>query len=241
MLNNSILKPKNIAIIGASNDTTKPGGKVLKNLFIANYTNEIYPVNPKESIIQGLKCYNNVSELPPTDCAILAIPANAINSTVEYLAENKNTRGFIVFSAGFGELNEEGKKLEKDLLQIVNKYDASLIGPNSIGVLNTNYAGVFAGAIPKLDIKGVDFVTGSGATAVFIVEQAILRGLPFASVYSVGNSAQIGVEEVLEFWDETYSEQSSKVKMIYIEQVHNPSKFYTHSSSLIKKGVKIVG
>lgn len=240
MLNNSILNPKNIAIIGASNDITKPGGKVLKNLFSANFKYDIYPVNPKESTIQGLKCYNNVSQLPETDCAILAIPANAINQTVEYLAENKNTRGFIVFSAGFGELNDEGKKLEQELLQIVDKYNASLIGPNSIGVLNTNYAGVFAGAIPKLDPSGVDFVTGSGATAVFIVEQAILRGLPFASVYSVGNSTQIGVEEVIEYWDKTYSDISSKVKMIYIEQVHNPSKFYTHTTSLIKKGAKIV-
>lgn len=240
MLNNSILNPKNIAIIGASNDITKPGGKVLKNLITAHFKREIYPVNPKEAVIQGLKCYNNISQLPETDCAILAIPANVVNETVKYLAQNKNTKGFIVFSAGFGELNEEGKRLESELCQIVNNYNASLIGPNSIGVLNTNYAGVFAGAIPKLELQGVDFVTGSGATAVFIVEQAILRGLPFSSVYSVGNSAQIGVEEVLEYWDVTYSNSSSRVKMIYIEQVHNPSKFYLHCSSLIKKGAKIV-
>jgi len=240
MLNNSILNPKNIAIIGASNDTTKPGGKVIKNLLTAHYPREIYPVNPKESSIQGLICYNNISELPETDCAIIAIAANAVNETVEYLAKNKNTRGFIVFSAGFGELNEEGKKLEKELLKIVEKYNANLIGPNSIGVLNTNYAGVFAGAIPKLEIHGVDFVTGSGATAVFIVEQAIIKGLPFSSVYSVGNSAQIGVEEVIEYWDETFSDETSKVKMIYVEQIHNPSKFYKHSTSLIKKGAKII-
>ncbi|MEN6295238.1 MAG: acetate--CoA ligase family protein [Chloroherpetonaceae bacterium] len=240
MLNSSILNPKSIAIIGASNDITKPGGKVLKNLLFANFSKNIYPVNPKESIIQGLKCYNNISQLPETDCAILAIPASAVNETVQYLAENKNTRGFIVFSAGFGELNEEGKKLESELKAIIKKYNANLIGPNSIGVLNTNYAGVFAGAIPKLEINGVDFVTGSGATAVFIVEQAILRGLPFSSVYSVGNSAQIGVEEVLEYWDETFTSNVSKVKMIYIEQVHNPEKFYKHTSTLIKKGAKII-
>lgn len=239
MINSSLINPKSIALIGASNDETKPGGKALKNLLSTNYQGKIYPVNPKETVVQGLECYRDISELPECDLAIFAIPAKLINSGVEYLALQKGTKAFIIFSAGFSEIGEEGKKLEQELAQIVKKYNASLIGPNCIGVLNTNYAGVFAGPIPKLSPNGCDFVSGSGATAVFILETAIERGLMFSSIYSVGNSAIIGVEEVLEFWDNTFDQNSSKVKLIYIEQVHNPEKFLKHTSSLIRKGCRI--
>lgn len=239
MINSYLINPKSIALIGASNDETKPGGKALKNLLSTGFQGKLYPVNPKEATVQGLACYRDVNEIPECELAILAIASRFINQTVEFLASNKGTRAFIVFSAGFSEIGEEGKKLEKELVEIINKYDASLIGPNCIGVLNTNYAGVFAGPIPKLSPKGCDFVSGSGATAVFILETAIERGLPFSSIFSVGNSATIGVEEVLEYWDETHDKNSSQVKLIYIEQVHNPQKFLKHTSSLIKKGCRI--
>ena len=239
MINSYLTNPKSIALVGASNDETKPGGKALKNLLSTNFKGKLYPVNPKESIVQGLQCFKDVSGIPECDLAILAIAAKFINTTVEYLAANKGTKAFIVFSAGFSDVGEEGKKLEQELVEIVKKYDASLIGPNCIGVLNTYYAGVFAGPIPALSKNGCDFVSGSGATAVFILETAIERGLPFSSIYSVGNSAIIGVEEVLEYWDDSFDENSSKVKLIYIEQVHNPSKFLKHTSSLIKKGCRI--
>lgn len=239
MINSFLLNPKSIALVGASNDETKPGGKALKNLLATNFHGKLYPVNPKESNVQGLDCFKDISEIPECELAILAIAAKFVNQTVEYLASNKGTRAFIIFSAGFSEVGEEGKKLEQELVEIIKKYDASLIGPNCIGVLNTNFAGVFAGPIPKLSKNGCDFVSGSGATAVFILETAIERGLPFSSIYSVGNSATIGVEEVLEYWDNSFDDNSSKVKLIYIEQVHNPSKFLKHTSSLIKKGCRI--
>jgi len=239
MINSYLINPKSIALVGASNDETKPGGKALKNLLSTNYQGNIYPVNPKEGNVQGLTCYRDVCDIPECELAILAIAAKFVNQTVEFLASSKGTRAFIIFSAGFSEIGEEGKKLENELVEIVKKYDASLIGPNCIGVLNTNYAGVFAGPIPKLSPNGCDFVSGSGATAVFILETAIERGLPFSSIFSVGNSATIGVEEVLEYWDQSYNENSSKVKLIYIEQVQNPSKFLKHTSSLIKKGCRI--
>lgn len=240
MFNQELINPKSIALIGASNDPTKPGGKALLNLLSTNYSGKLYPVNPKEESVQGMKCYQDVTQLPDVDLAILAIASKFVNQTVEFLAKNRKTKAFIVFSAGFSEVGEEGKQLENELAEIIKKYDASLIGPNCIGVLNTNYAGVFAGPIPKLDKFGCDFVSGSGATAVFILETAIQRGLPFSSIYSVGNSATIGVEEVLEYWDETFNpENSSKNKLIYIEQVHNPEKFLKHTTSLIIKGCRI--
>ncbi|MDR1180482.1 MAG: acetate--CoA ligase family protein, partial [Bacteroidales bacterium] len=122
----------------------------------------------------------------------------------------------------------------------INKVEGSLIGPNCTGFLNTNYCGAFDAPIPELNTHGADFITGSGATAVFIKEYGVMNGLSFNSVWAVGNSAQIGIEEVLEYMDETFNPQtSSKVKMLYMENIRNPQKLLKHASSLIHKGCKI--
>jgi acetyltransferase len=106
--------------------------------------------------------------------------------------------------------------------------------------LNTNYCGAFDAPIPQLNPQGADFITGSGATAVFIKEYGIINGLSFNSVWAVGNSAQIGIEDVLEYLDETFDPKtSSKVKMLYMENVRAPQKLLKHAASLIGKGCKI--
>jgi len=240
MINHKLLNPKSIAIIGASNDLQKPGGKVLKNLLESNFSGVVYVVNPKEREIQGIKCFALTEGLPQVDCAILAIAAKYCVSTVEILAQQKETRGFIILSAGFSEENEEGANLEKSVVNQINNVGGSLIGPNCTGFLNINYCGAFDAPIPQLNSKGADFITGSGATAVFIKEYGMTTGLSFNSVWAVGNSAQIGIEEVLEYLDETFdSEASSRVKMLYMENVRNPKKLLKHAASLIRKGCKI--
>ena len=240
MINEKLLNPKSIAVIGASNDVQKPGGKVLKNLLDNGFTGKVYAVNPKESDVQGIKCYSTVEELPQTDCAILAIAAKYCPSAVETLALQKQTGGFIILSAGFSEENEEGAKLEKSIVNIINSTSGSLIGPNCTGFLNINYCGAFDAPIPPLSPQGADFITGSGATAVFIKEYGMVNGLSFNSVWAVGNSAQTGIEDVLEYMDETFDPKtSSKVKMLYMENVRNPWKLFKHASSLIGKGCKI--
>jgi acetyltransferase len=106
--------------------------------------------------------------------------------------------------------------------------------------LNSNYNGVFTTPIPSLDPKGCDFISGSGATAVFIMESGVPKGLSFSSVYSVGNSAQMGVEEILKYMDESFDpETSSKVKLLYVENIDKPEMLLKHASSLIRKGCKI--
>ncbi len=196
--------------------------------------------NPKESEIQGIKCYSNLQDLPQVDLAILAIAAKYCPETVEILAHHKGTKAFIIFSAGFHEESEAGALLEARIVKTINETGGCLIGPNCIGVMNSNYAGAFTTPIPKLGPKGVDFVSGSGATAVFIIESGMPKGLTFSSVYSVGNSAQLGVEDVLEYLDLSFDPQSSsKVKLLYIESINNPAKLLKHASSLIQKGCKI--
>lgn len=237
---NELINPKSIVVIGGSKDVQKPGGRILKNIIDGAYQGDLYVVNPKEDEVQGLKCSKTVEELPQVDLAILAIPAKLCPPTIKVLTEEKGTKGFIILSAGFSEVGEEGRKLEAEVVDLVEKAGGTLIGPNCIGVLTPTYQGVFAGPLPRLDAKGVDFVSGSGATACFILELAITRGLSFAGVYSVGNSAQTGVEDVLKYWDETFdAEKSSRVKLLYLEEISNPDLFLKYSRSLIAKGCKI--
>ena len=240
MINPKLLDPKSIVVVGASNDVHKPGGKVLSNLLNSNFKGTVYAVNPKEEEVQGIKCHHKVEELPEVDCAILAIAAKYCPSTVDVLALQKNTRGFIILSAGFGEENAEGAAFEKHITDTINSVQGSLIGPNCTGFLNTNYCGAFDAPIPPLNPQGVDFITGSGATAVFIKEYGITNGLSFNSVWAVGNSAQTGIEDVLEHLDETFDPKtSSRVIMLYMEKVSDPKRLLKHATSLIGKGCKI--
>ncbi|MBR4217920.1 MAG: acetate--CoA ligase family protein [Bacteroidales bacterium] len=240
MINQKLLDPKSIVIVGASNDVHKPGGKLVKNLLSSPFKGKIYAVNPKETEVQGIRCYAKVEDLPEVDCAILAIAAKYCPATVDVLAKEKNTRGFIIVSAGFGEESKQGAEYEKHITDTINSVGGSLIGPNCTGFLNTNYCGAFDTPIPTLDPHGVDFVTGSGATAVFIKEYGISNGLTFNSVWAVGNSAQMGIEDVLEHLDTTFDpEKSSRVIMLYMEKIGDPQKLLKHSRSLINKGCKI--
>jgi len=240
MINNQLLNPRSIVVVGGSDDTTKPGGKVLKNLIDGNFAGKLYVVNPKLDKVQGVASFRDVNLLPATDLAIIAIAAVHCPATVATLAKEKNTKAFIILSAGFSEESDAGAKLEKEVVGIIDSIGGCLIGPNCIGFLNSNFNGVFTTPIPGLDPSGAEFISGSGATAVFIMESAIPNGLTFSSVYSVGNSAQTGVEEVLQYLDETYKPGvSPKVKLLYIESVRNPQKLLKHSSSLIRKGCRI--
>ena len=241
MITQELINPKTIVVVGGSNTIQKPGGKVLKNLIDNGFnTGNLFTVNPKEDNIQGIKTFKSVEDLPQVDLAIIAIAAKYTVDTVRVLAEQKGTKAFIILSAGYSEESEEGSKLEREIVDIINRNNGSLIGPNCIGVMNYNYAGVFTTPIPKLDPQGVDFISGSGATAVFIMEAGIPKGLKFSNVYSVGNSAQLGVEDVLEYMDESFDPATSpKVKLLYMESIKKPEKLLKHARSLIQKGAKI--
>lgn len=240
MIHPKLINPESIVVVGGSDDIQKPGGKVLKNLIDVGFKGKLLVVNPKADKVQGIDSYSDVSLLPNVDLAILAIPAKFCPDTVDTLAKQKNTRGFIILSAGFSEESKEGEELEHRIVETINSVGGSLIGPNCIGLLNRNHCSVFTTPIPKLDPQGVDFISGSGATAVFIMESGIPKGLKFNSVYSVGNSAQIGVEDILKYLDETYVEgESSRVKLLYVESIEKPDLLLTHASSLIRKGCRI--
>lgn len=240
MINQALLTPRSIVVVGGSNDIQKPGGAVLRNLIEGDFKGDLYVTNLKEAEVQGIKSFQDPSQLPEVDLAIIAIAAKFIPDTVELLVNQKNTRGFIILSAGFSEENQAGKVLEQRIVETISRAGGSLIGPNCIGVLTPAYHGVFTKPIPTLNPKGCDFISGSGATAVFIMEAGIPKGLTFSQVFSVGNSAQLGVEEILAHLDESFDPgTSSRIKLLYIETISRPQMLLQHASSLIRKGCRI--
>ena len=227
-------------VVGGSNNVHKPGGALVRNLISGGYRGTLRIVNPKEDEVQGVKVFHDASEIPPTDMAVLVIPAAACPDTVELLASQKGVKAFIIISAGFGEETKAGAELEQRILDTCEKYGAALIGPNCIGLMNSWHHSVFTKPIPTLHDKGVDFISGSGATAVFILESAVMKGLPFNSVWSVGNGKQIGIEDVLQYMDENFDpERDSHIKLLYIENISNPDRLLRHAGSLIRKGCRI--
>ncbi|SEE41001.1 acetyltransferase [Prevotella sp. lc2012] len=240
MINEQLLNPQSIVIIGGSNNVHKPGGAIVRNIISGGFRGDLHVVNPKEDEVQGLKVFHDVKDIPQTELAILVVAARFCPDYVDYLCAEKGVRAFVIISAGFGEETKAGAALEQRILDTCERYGAALIGPNCIGLLNRHHHSVFTLPIPDLNPQGVDFISGSGATAVFILESAVIKGLQFNSVWSIGNGKQIGIEDVLQYMDEHFNpDTDSKVKLLYIENIANPDKLLFHASSLIRKGCRI--
>ena len=240
MINKQLLEPRSIVVIGGSNNVHKPGGSIVRNIISGGFSGPLHIVNPKEDEVQGIKAFHDVKEIPQTDLAVLVVAARFCPDYVDYLCAEKGVRAFVIISAGFSEETKEGALLEQRILDTCKQYGAALIGPNCIGLLNRHHHSVFTLPIPHLNPQGVDFISGSGATAVFILESAVSKGLQFNSVWSIGNGKQIGIEDVLQYMDEHFdAETDSKVKLLYIENISNPDKLLFHASSLIRKGCRI--
>lgn len=240
MINQELINPKSIVVVGGSNKTSKPGGNCVRNLINGKFAGKLYVVNPKEKEVQGLKSYSHVSKIPDTDLAIIAIPASACLETVTILARQKKVKAFIMFTAGFGEETEEGGLLEQQIVDVINETGGCLIGPNCIGMLNRYHHSLFTLPIPEMDPSGVDMISSSGGTALFIIESSMKMGLRFNSVWSIGNGTQVAVEDVLEYMDENFDpENDPKIKLLYIESIKDPDKLLEHTTSLIRKGCRI--
>lgn len=239
MITSQLISPKSIAIIGASENTSKPGGKVLQNILEGKFKGPVYAVNKKPIDIKGVIYVSEIEQIEQVDLAIISIPASQCLEAIQKLL-NKGAKAFIIYSAGFSEAGEEGIAIEKEIVALINKNNATLIGPNCIGVINEVYKGVFTTPVPNYDKLGCELISSSGATAVFIMESALGTGLKFSNIYSIGNASQTGVEEILEYMDQTFDpENSPKVKLLYLEHIKNPFKFIKHATSLRKKGCRI--
>ena len=236
-----LLTPASVAVIGASNDTKKPGGKIVSNILEKNYRGKLYLVNAKAGRIQGLDAVSSPADLPEVpDLSYIATPARFVPRAMADLAA-LGAKCVIILSAGFSEMNEEGAGQERKILKIANENGMLILGPNCLGVTSPYLSGKFAGLMPDMTPGGIDFISGSGATVDYLIEQAIRRGLRFHSFVTVGNSVQNGITEMLGLYDENHGPDSSKIMMLYVEKINNPDKFLKHARSLSAKGVRIVG
>lgn len=237
----NLFHPKTIAVIGASNDELKPGGRVIKNIKNNGYEGQLWAVNPKKKSILGLPTFSSISTLPiAPDLAIVAIPSAFVLAAIEELAD-RGTGAVIILTAGFGEKDENGKMVEQKIYQIAQEANMALIGPNCSGFLTSTYKGKFAGIIPQLPGKAVDFISGSGAMVDYVMERASSRGLSFGTIINLGNSVQMGVEDLVQMHDENYDKDSARILMIYMEAINKPKKLLHHARSLASKGCSLIG
>jgi acetyltransferase len=240
MVNEALINPRSILVAGGSNDLTKPGGKILKNIIDGGYKGDLYVLNPHHQTVQNVKNYQQAINLPATiDLAILAIAAPACPPLVDELTRYHQTKAIIVISAGFSELNAEGAQMEQRMRDAVTDAGGCLIGPNCIGVVTPWHTGIFTTPIPKPTPLGADFITASGAVAVFTMEASLKKGIRFNHIFSVGNSAQTSIEDVVEWLDKNFNEQSSRTLLLYFETIKNPLQLLEHAHSLRKKGCTI--
>jgi len=236
----ALFRPASIAIIGASEDTNKPGGKILKNIIEHRYEGNLMVVNPRAHKVMGINSYPSLKNLPEIpELAIIVVPAQAVISVFEELAAI-GVKAVIIISAGFGEKDKEGKKKEAQLLSIADSNGMIMIGPNCSGFMTPFYSGKFAGIMPETKPKSIDIISGSGAFVDLVMEQAISRGLSFSNVVNVGNSIQTGVEDLIGLYEENYKEGGAPILMLYIESLKKPRQFLLYTKRLAEKGCSII-
>ncbi|HIP74840.1 MAG TPA: acetyl-CoA synthetase [Thermococcus paralvinellae] len=228
-------KPRTIAVIGASNDPLKLGYEVFKNL--KKYREgRVYPVNVKDEVVQGVKAYRNVKDIPDeVDLAVVVIPKKFVKRAVIDCGE-KGVKGIVLITAGFGETGEEGKREERELVEIAHRYGMRIIGPNCVGIMNTHNS---MNATFIMDAKKGDiaFVSQSGALGAGIVYKTVKEGIGFSKFISIGNMADVDFSELMEYLAE---DEESKAIALYIEGIKDGRRFMEAAKRVTKKKPVIV-
>ena len=229
-----IMKPKAIAVIGASTKPKTIGSEIMQRLRDYKFNGNIYPVNPKGGIIEGFQAYTSIEEVPgEVDLAVIVVNAKFVLDTIDQ-CHKKGIKGLCIITAGFKETGKEGAQLEAQLLQKVREYGMRCVGPNCLGVLNTNdnikMDATFAESLP---VKGdIGFVSQSGALGGGILNILKDLNLGFAQFVSIGNQADINAETMLEYWE---NDDDVKQILLYMESIQNPQNFRKLASRITKK------
>ena len=229
-----IMKPKSIAVIGASTKEHTIGSDIMKRLQEYNFNGKIYPVNPKGGIIEGLQAYTSVMEVPgEVDLAIIVVNAKFVLATIDQCHE-KGIKGLCIITAGFKETGAEGAELEKQLLAKVREYGMRCVGPNCLGVVNTHpdirMDGCFAESLPERG--NIGFVSQSGALGGGILNILKDLNLGFAQFISIGNQADVNAETALEYWE---NDSDVEQILLYMESIQNPANFRKLATRISKK------
>ncbi len=228
-----ILNPSSIAVIGASRTPGTIGHELVHNLLRGGFAGAILPVNPHAGSIGGIHAYASVSDAPmPPDLAIIAVPADAVAAVVAECGA-AHVGGIVIISAGFAELGTDGRAAEAELVKTARRYGMRVVGPNCMGLANTNpLIRMNATFAPVDPIPGnVAFMTQSGALGISLIDESARRGIGISSFVSVGNKADISGNDLLRYWE---SDDSTAVIALYLESFGNPRKFVRIASRVAR-------
>ncbi len=229
-----LLRPRSVAVIGASTRLETLGGKVMHNLLAAGFTGELYPVNPKATEVQGVVAYPSIEAVPgPVDLALVVVPRDAV-IPVTGECGRAGVRSVIVISAGFAETGEEGARREEELARVAAGAGMRMLGPNCMGAFNTDpEVGLDATFSPTPPIPGgAGLASQSGALGVVILNMAVGWNLGFSNFLSIGNGADIGVSDALAFWA---GDTATRVGMMYLESLVDPRDFLAQARPLSRE------
>jgi acetyl coenzyme A synthetase (ADP forming)-like protein len=234
----SILAPESVAVVGASRDENSIGGRLLRNLLTHPFRGTVYPVNPSAPAVQGVKAYPTIDDVPgAVDVAFIVVKAPLVLDVAEACGR-KGVRGLVVISAGFSEVGGEGPDRQRELVAICRRWGMRLVGPNCMGVVNTDpevaLNGTFATIPPTAGSVG--FLSQSGAVGIAVMSETSRRGIGLSSFVSVGNKADISGNDMLSYWDE---DPRTNVILLYLESFGNPRRF-SHLARRIGKRKPIV-
>jgi acetyl coenzyme A synthetase (ADP forming)-like protein len=220
----TFFSPRSVAVIGASRERGTVPGELFHNLLAAGFHGPVYPVNPKAAVVQSVLAYPSILEVPgPVDLAVVAVPAHLVVEAARECAA-KGVRALVVVSAGFAETGPEGAGRQRELLAVCRAAGMRLIGPNCLGILNTNpQVRLDATFGPNAPQPGrVGFLSQSGALGLAIVDYANALGLGLSSFVSVGNKADISSNDLLSYWEQ---DDRTGLVLLYLESFGNPRKF----------------
>jgi acetate---CoA ligase (ADP-forming) len=220
----AFLEPRSVAVIGASRRRGTVAGELFHNLLAGGFEGPVYPVNPNAPVVQSVVAYPSVADVPgPVDLAVLAVPAAAVVAAARECAA-KDVRALVVISAGFAETGPDGAERQAQLLAVCRAAGMRLIGPNCLGVLNTDPdVRLHATFGPTAPLGGrVGFLSQSGALGLAIVDYANALGLGLSSFVSVGNKADISGNDLLNYWEQ---DDRTGLVLLYLESFGNPRKF----------------
>ncbi|HEX6288580.1 MAG TPA: acetate--CoA ligase family protein [Herpetosiphonaceae bacterium] len=218
----AIFAPRSIAVVGASPDARKLGHTVLRNIVENKFPGALYPIHPTADEVLGQTVYPSISALPETpDLAVLVVPPQAVLGVAEECGQ-KGVKGLIVITAGFREVGVEGRKLEEDLLAIVQQHRMRMVGPNCLGVID-NVAQMNASFAALMPLHGsIAFMSQSGAICTAILDWSVAQGIGFSRFVSLGNKADVDEVALLQAWSD---DPHSRVILAYLEGISRGPEF----------------
>ena len=230
----AILKPRAIAVVGASRKVGSIGRELLHQLIEYDFRGKLFPVNPKADFIHSIKAFPSVSSIPDeVDLAIIVVPREHVLAVIDDCGK-KGVKGLVVITAGFSETGEEGKRIEAEVGERVRQYGMRMIGPNCMGVINTEPAvRMDATFAPTLPLAGrIAFMSQSGALGVAILNIARQLDIGFSYFVGLGNKTDVSGNDMLLYWED---DPQTDLILMYLESFGNPKRFMQIARRISKR------